>query len=132
MSAHEMVETAASQYEVSPDEYCHFMRQDSYWGGCGGPKIVALCNVLQRPIHVYELHDSNKQYVLRRVGCFVSPKLDQPLAFLVLSADARFRDLRLRKQTAIGNHFLPIFPEEETEEQKNEETEEQMKTQGFG
>ena len=54
LRARELVEAAASQYGISGSEYCELMRQPSYWGG--GPEIVALCNVLQRPIHVYELH----------------------------------------------------------------------------
>ncbi|KAL3902912.1 MAG: hypothetical protein SGILL_010647, partial [Bacillariaceae sp.] len=53
LKAQDLVEAAASQYGISGEEYCQLMRQDSYWGG--GPEIVALCNVLQRPIHVYEL-----------------------------------------------------------------------------
>lgn len=51
--ARDLVAAAAAQYELSPEEYCDQMRKDSYWGG--GPEIVALCNVLRRPIHVYEL-----------------------------------------------------------------------------
>lgn len=54
LKATDLVEAAASQYGISGSEYCDLMRQESYWGG--GPEIVALCNVLQRPIHVYELH----------------------------------------------------------------------------
>mmetsp|Transcript_20510 Transcript_20510/g.32985 ORF Transcript_20510/g.32985 Transcript_20510/m.32985 type:complete len:381 (+) Transcript_20510:80-1222(+) len=54
LKARDLVEAAASQYGITGKEYCRLMRQDSYWGG--GPEIVALCNVLQRPIHVYELH----------------------------------------------------------------------------
>jgi OTU-like cysteine protease len=54
LKCHELVDAAASQYGISGQEYCELMRQDSYWGG--GPEIVALCNVLQRPIHVYELY----------------------------------------------------------------------------
>jgi hypothetical protein len=54
LKARDLVETAASQYGISGKEYCNLMRKDSYWGG--GPEIVSLCNVLQRPIHVYELH----------------------------------------------------------------------------
>lgn len=53
LRAHDLVEAAAAQYGISATEYCDFMQQDSYWGG--GPEIVALCNVLKRPIHVYEL-----------------------------------------------------------------------------
>ena len=53
LRAGELVEAAAAQYELTGEEYCEQMRRDSYWGG--GPEIVALCNVLRRPIHVYEL-----------------------------------------------------------------------------
>ena len=49
----DLVEAAAAQYDITGEEYCTLMRKDSYWGG--GPEIVALCNVLKRPIHVYEL-----------------------------------------------------------------------------
>jgi len=54
LKATDLVEAAAAQYGITGTEYCDLMRQESYWGG--GPEIVALCNVLQRPIHVYELH----------------------------------------------------------------------------
>lgn len=53
LRAGELVSAAAAQYDLSGEEYCEQMRRDSYWGG--GPEIVALCNVLRRPIHVYEL-----------------------------------------------------------------------------
>lgn len=49
----DLVETAASQYGLSGKEYCKLMRRNAYWGG--GPEIIALVNVLKRPIHVYEL-----------------------------------------------------------------------------
>ena len=51
----ELLQIASSQYDISGEEYCGCMRKDGYWGG--GPEIVALCNVLRRPIHVYELID---------------------------------------------------------------------------
>ena len=57
MSTSHLLSTAAAQYGISPEEYCDLMEQDSYWGG--GPEIVALCNVLERPIHVYELVGSS-------------------------------------------------------------------------
>jgi len=53
LRAGELVSAAAAQYDLTGEEYCEQMRRDSYWGG--GPEIVALCNVLRRPIHVYEL-----------------------------------------------------------------------------
>ena len=53
LRAGELVSAAAAQYDLTGEEYCEQMRRDAYWGG--GPEIVALCNVLRRPIHVYEL-----------------------------------------------------------------------------
>jgi len=53
LRAKDLVSAAAAQYGMTGKEYCEQMRKDSYWGG--GPEIVALCNFLRRPIHVYEL-----------------------------------------------------------------------------
>jgi hypothetical protein len=110
LKAQDLVEAAASQYGISGPEYCNLMRQDSYWGG--GPEIVALCNVLQRPIHVYELFAQGNKFVLRRMACFGSPKFDKKEALHILSADSRFPDLVPGKQLSAGNHFLAMFPEE--------------------
>lgn len=55
LNRRELLHIASSQYDISGKEYCDLMRKDGYWGG--GPEIVALCNVLRRPIHVYELID---------------------------------------------------------------------------
>jgi hypothetical protein len=123
------------------------MEQDSYWGG--GPEIVALCNVLERPIHVYELvptnkyhHDKiiidqtdnnnnigddddvsdggdvvvvpdyrmNKDFYLRRMATFGSPKYDSKTPLHILSADSRFPDVSPNIIKANGNHFMAIFP----------------------
>ena len=98
----ELVEAAARQYGLTRHEYCRDMLQESVWGG--GPEIVALANVLRRPIHVYELRvvdpanqdsetdddlleyslsgssysssSSSPQFCLRRMACFGSPKFD--------------------------------------------------------
>lgn len=152
LKAADLVEAAAAQYGISGEEYCDLMRQESYWGG--GPEIVALCNVLQRPIHVYELHvpeDENNDgtrkhkgkkffynrgcgpgspsssFVLRRMACFGSPKFDRSPALHILSADSRFPDLRPGEQLESGNHFLAIFPEPISERQKPNEDEEEKK-----
>lgn len=109
LRAKDLVEAAASQYAVSGQEYCHTMRQNSYWGG--GPEIVALCNLLQRPIHVYELTSRDRQFWLRRMACFGSPKYDRREALHILSADSRFPDIHPGKHLEIGNHFLAIFPQ---------------------
>eukprot|EP00544_Gedaniella_sp_CCMP2646_P011923 CAMPEP_0202486852 /NCGR_PEP_ID=MMETSP1361-20130828/5324_1 /ASSEMBLY_ACC=CAM_ASM_000849 /TAXON_ID=210615 /ORGANISM="Staurosira complex sp., Strain CCMP2646" /LENGTH=320 /DNA_ID=CAMNT_0049116111 /DNA_START=38 /DNA_END=1000 /DNA_ORIENTATION=+ len=109
LRAKDLVDAAASQYGLSGERYCELMRQESYWGG--GPEIVALCNALRRPIHVYELHSHRKQFKLRRMACFGSPKFDRREPLHILSADSRFPDVSPGKQLDSGNHFLAVFPE---------------------
>jgi hypothetical protein len=123
INAHDLLEQFADQYGISSQEYCETMRQDGVWAG--GPEIVALCNLLKRPIHLYELHvtttttttsngDNNnskqKQFCLRRMCCFGSPKYDSREAIHVLSADSRFPDVSPGRQLREGNHFLSVFP----------------------
>lgn len=115
LRAHDLVEAAAAQYGISATQYCDLMQQDSYWGG--GPEIVALSNVLKRPIHVYELASSTNKgssksngFVLRRMACFGSPKFDKKEPFHILSADSRFPDIAPGSQLPSGNHFLAVFP----------------------
>eukprot|EP00957_Ditylum_brightwellii_P004016 305244-Ditylum_brightwellii.AAC.1 len=84
LCARDLVNTTAAQCELTGEKYCGLMKRESYWGG--GPEIVALCNVLKRPIHVYELTTvtnaeaddgsksrSGSQIWLRRMACFGSP-----------------------------------------------------------
>jgi hypothetical protein len=146
LRAHELVEAAAAQYNIDATEYCHLMQQDSYWGG--GPEIVALSNVLRRPIHVYELacvprgwggssrsghveardvsvsllrdRDSTpQQFVMRRMACFGSPKFDRKEPLHILSADSRFPDVLPGKQLSAGNHFMALFPYSNTNSKKS-------------
>jgi hypothetical protein len=120
LRANELVSAAAQQYGLTAEEYCAAMQQDCVWGG--GPEIVALSNVLERPIHVYELavlqsqsqqqeqEQPNDAFCLRRMACFGSPKFDRRPALHILSADSRFPDLKPGQQLAAGNHFLAVFP----------------------
>jgi hypothetical protein len=111
MRARDLIETAASPYGCTPEEYCETMRQESFWGG--GPEVVALCNLLKRPIHIYELYPYKKnreEFRLRRMACFGSPRFDRKEALHILSADSRFPDVVPGKQLAAGNHFLAVFP----------------------
>ncbi|KAL9185088.1 hypothetical protein ACHAXT_002865 [Thalassiosira profunda] len=132
MATTELLSTAAAQYGISGDEYCNLMQQDSYWGG--GPEIVALCNLLKRPIHVYELvgadddtksdgteqsvynnvrvpsHLMNGDFRLRRMACFGSPVFGRQKPLHILSADSRFPDVDSHCITENGNHFMAIFP----------------------
>mmetsp|Transcript_2423 Transcript_2423/g.3497 ORF Transcript_2423/g.3497 Transcript_2423/m.3497 type:complete len:392 (+) Transcript_2423:112-1287(+) len=121
LRAHDLVNAAAAQYELTGEKYCDLMKRESYWGG--GPEIVALCNVLKRPIHVYELtavtdaeaddgskSRSGSQFRLRRMACFGSPKFDRREPLHILSADSRFPDVTPGRQMTSGNHFLAMFP----------------------
>lgn len=131
VKSRELVEVAAQQYGLTADEYCRDMQQQSVWGG--GPEIVALSNVLKRPIHVYELtnttkpgvissssdenHEEGQIFVLRRMACFGSPRFDRCRPALhILSADSRFPDIRPGQQLIEGNHFLAVFPIEKPED----------------
>lgn len=130
MATSQLLRDVSAQYGITPEEYCNLMEQDSYWGG--GPEIVALCNVLERPIHVYELvaserylngdcesiqsetrvpdHLINKQFCLRRMATFGSPKYDSKVPLHILSADSRFPDVSPEVMKTSGNHFMAIFP----------------------
>ena len=134
LEAQELLSAAAAQFDLENEEYCELMRKESYWGG--GPEIVALCNYLQRPIHIYELIPTEEvvtpsstppttttynneaynniktsnQFTLRRMACFGSPKFDRKEPLHILSADSRFPDVEPRRVRKIGNHFLALFP----------------------
>ena len=83
---------------------------------------MALCNVLKRPVHVYESTQDTETYPtekerlqnpgfrLRRMTCFGSPKFDRKEPLHILSADSRFPDVSPGRQLASGNHFLAMFP----------------------
>lgn len=135
LRARELVQAAAQQYQLTADEYCACMLQDSVWAG--GPELVSLCNLLQRPIHVYELavassssstsggggttspasavgsssSSGDECFVLRRMACFGSPKFDHKHPLHILSADSRFPDIQPGHQLGAGNHFLAVFPQ---------------------
>lgn len=127
ISSTELLAAASSQFNIDGEEYCTLMRNEGYWGG--GPEIVALCNYLRRPIHVYELVPKNNdnsghhthndsdggkvrtsdRFALRRMACFGSPKFDRKSPLLILSADSRFPDLEPKRARRAGNHFLALF-----------------------
>ena len=96
---------------------------------------MALSNVLERPIHVYELAtvapDSptlhratgcgTAGFVLRRMACFGSPQFDEQQALHILSADSRFPGLLPGEQLEAGNHFLAVFPVNDDEDDDDNE-----------
>lgn len=52
----------------------------------------------------------NKQFALRRMACFGSPKFDRRDPLHILSADSRFPDVDAHRIRRVGNHFLALFP----------------------
>lgn len=55
-------------------------------------------------------YNSKKEFCLRRMACFGSPKYDRKEPLHILSADSRFPDVAPGRQVASGNHFLALFP----------------------
>ena len=120
VSAQELLESVSARYGVSIEEYCQSMRDSATWGG--GPEVIALCHVLERPIHMYQLvtlynHNdddkntpSSSSFGLGRMAAFGSPKWDRDKALHVLSVDGRFPAIPPGEQQSTGNHFMALFP----------------------
>ena len=84
-----LLKLAADHYNLSSSAYCEQMRHERTWGG--GPEIVALCNFLRRPIHVYELESKIlfRKFELKLCARFGSPNFDSKAALTILCADGR-------------------------------------------
>ncbi len=108
IKASSLLSTVAAQYNITKETYIEVMRQGGVWGG--GPEIVALVNLLKRPVHVYELRSTKGQFCLRRMACFGSPQFDSCEKLHILSADSRFPHVKPGRQLTPGNHFLALFP----------------------
>ncbi len=108
IKASSLLSTVAAQYNITKETYIEVMRQGGVWGG--GPEIVALVNLLKRPVHVYELRSAKGQFCLRRMACFGSPRFDSCETLHILSADSRFPNIKPGRQLTPGNHFLALFP----------------------
>lgn len=86
--ADEFIEVAASPYGCTAEEYCAAMRQESVWGG--GPEVVALCNLLKRPIHMYDLYPYKKRdFKLRRMVVLRSLIARKPCIFYLRTRGSR-------------------------------------------
>lgn len=121
----QLLAVVADHYNMTTEEYCRKMVQPNTWGG--GPEIVAICNHLKRPIHVYELSGTettdaaqNKplQQKKPRLGAhkfklcakFGSPTFDKKSPLHILCADGRFPDVEPSQAKKVGDHFLALFP----------------------
>jgi hypothetical protein len=89
--SNDLLKMIADFQSKSPEEYCAEMRRDRTWGG--GPEIVALCNYLECPIHVYELGKGSgflrKHFQFRKRAFFGSPIFNTKSPIYILSADGR-------------------------------------------
>lgn len=119
----QLLAVVADHYNMTTEEYCRKMVQPSTWGG--GPEIVAICNHLKRPIHVYELSgteatDAAQNKLQQKVPLgthqfklcakFGSPTFDKKSPLHILCADGRFPDVDPREAKKVGDHFLALFP----------------------
>eukprot|EP01041_Mallomonas_annulata_P003735 gene3735-7418_t len=107
----ELLKIVADHYNMTSSAYCKQMRHSRTWGG--GPEIVAICNYLQRPIHVYELGVRSflrKSFELKLCARFGTPNFNQKCPLYILCADGRFPDLKPGSQKKQGDHFLALYP----------------------
>lgn len=93
-----LLQSAAKREGLEPQEYLRRLRLEGRNGGLygGGPELTVLCNVLRRPISVYELDDDAEEDITRQSvvckGAFGADLLKDPLRSLpdaaVLSSGA--------------------------------------------
>ncbi|KAL3762372.1 hypothetical protein ACHAW5_011113 [Stephanodiscus triporus] len=140
LDASELLSAAAAQFDLTGEEYCELMRKECYWGGGpeivalyevipvdesaahrrvngrGNSKYSLLLPSSRRgggsnndDVDVKKL-STNKQFALRRMACFGSPKFDRREPLHILSADSRFPDVDPHRIRRVGNHFMALFP----------------------
>ena len=56
--SHDLLQQASKELRIVPSEYIHLLRQMGGLYG-GGPELTVLCNLYQRPIHIYEIDTDN-------------------------------------------------------------------------
>lgn len=118
----QLLSLISEHYNLTSEEYCLQMLDPATWGG--GPEILAVCNHIRRPIHVYELtgtesRRSSKSSASKvRLGrhkfkvCakFGSPEFDTKRPLHILCADGRFPNIAPKQAKKAGDHFLAMFP----------------------
>lgn len=120
IQAHDLLQSVSDHYNLTKDEYLKKMSHPKAWGG--GPEIAAISNILQVPIHVYQLEvvrnrfhipfwNSRRKFRLKSQVEIGSPLLDNHCEpFRILCCDGSFPDVKPGKQKEIGDHFLAMFP----------------------
>jgi hypothetical protein len=113
-----LLKAAASSSRMTMKEYCKSMRRPSCWGG--GVECVALSNVLNRQICMYEpLLLNSGNVVLRKIICFgpSAPSAGRKPLHVLIANDlfpARFEKGERRRGGK--NHFLAVLPGKQLEQ----------------
>lgn len=121
VSSEDLLAMAAIELNTTVDEYIDLMSQPHTWGG--GPEIVAISNILRRPIHLYTVHYSRlwpfRYYIKKSIcfGEFTNTSACKPLR--VLYTDGRFPHLTPWRDKLNADHFLALFEDEEQELRNN-------------
>lgn len=104
-----LLNMVADQYGLAPDEYCSLMLLPDSWGG--GPEIVAISNILNRQICIYELK-YNSGFWVKQCASFGSPSFNTSDPIRLLYTDGRFPSLAesdICSANYLPNHFLPLL-----------------------
>jgi hypothetical protein len=120
-----LISQAATQYDITQEEYLTSMKDDNVWGG--GPEIAALALALQREIVLLETMTTARK---RSIGSYSATATENDDNVHFLKVRARFRGVdddsnnnaiyilctnqrypeRYGRKILDDNHFLAVFP----------------------
>lgn len=105
----QLVQLAASQYNLTVEQYLNNMRDAQVWGG--GPEIVVLANTLKCNIVLLEENRTASDINLKVSARFgPQPKVPEHKSTVyILSAHQDFPK-NVRGDNVKDNHFLAVFP----------------------
>mmetsp|Transcript_14196 Transcript_14196/g.23320 ORF Transcript_14196/g.23320 Transcript_14196/m.23320 type:complete len:429 (-) Transcript_14196:357-1643(-) len=115
-TASSLVQLAADQYGISPNEYLASIQNESVWGG--GPEIIALASELNRQIVVLEpeenMNVSSDVCYLKVRARFGNARYDSGSCIgdviYILWANQQFPESHGRGRKELFNHYLAVFP----------------------
>ncbi len=113
---------AASEYNLTGNEYCQLMLQKGTWGG--GPEIIAISNLLQCPIQIYQAKVSSNHsnsFILQKVCCFGSDFFSSNRTINLLFVPGQFPEIPPDDFDMLTpDHFLALFEFERDSEENIE------------
>jgi hypothetical protein len=116
-----LLELTALEYNISPSEYCQLMLNSGTWGG--GPEILAITQLLKRPINIFEVccKENDPNLYLSKTctlgSCSSISAETSPLN--ILFADGRFPDISPAEvSSGHPNHFLAVFEKDESDDEQ--------------